>query len=96
MRDIDVSTVQGLSRFDALNRLQIEGYNELPSAKKRGVFHIAFEIVTEPIFLLLVASGVLYLFLEDVTEAMILLSFVFVIIGITVYQERKTENAWRH
>jgi Ca2+-transporting ATPase len=93
MHDIDVSTVQGLSRFDALNKLKTEGYNELPSAKKRNIFHIALEIITEPIFLLLVASGILYLFLEDVTEAMILLSFVFVIIGITVYQERKTENA---
>ncbi len=91
--DLDVSTIQGLSKYDALNKLETEGYNELPTAKKRSIVNIAFEIVTEPIFLLLVASGILYLFLEDVTEAMILLSFVFVIIGITVYQERKTENA---
>lgn len=93
MDDIDVSSIEGLSKYVALNKLKAEGYNELPSAKKRDVFHIAFEVIKEPIFLLLVASGILYLILEDVTEAMILLSFVFVIIGITVYQEQKTEKA---
>ncbi len=93
MQDIDVGSINGLSSSDVSEKLKAEGYNELPTAEKRGIWHMAFEIVTEPIFLLLVASGVLYLVLEDVTEAIILLSFVFVIIGITIYQERKTENA---
>lgn len=44
-------------------------------------------------FLLLVTSGLIYFFLGDITEAVMLMSFVLVIIGITVYQERKTERA---
>ena len=44
-------------------------------------------------FLLLVACGTLYLFMGDVKEAMMLLGFVFVVMGITLYQERKTERA---
>ena len=44
-------------------------------------------------FLLLVASGILYFILGDVSEGIMLMSFVVVIIGITVYQERKTERA---
>jgi Ca2+-transporting ATPase len=47
----------------------------------------------EPMFLLLVAAGAIYLALGDVNEALVLLASVFVIIGITVYQERKTERA---
>ncbi len=43
-------------------------------------------------FLLLVAAGTLYLFLGDIREALMLLSFVFVVMGITFYQERKTER----
>ncbi len=39
------------------------------------------------------ASGSLYFILGDITEGIVLLSFVFVIIGITVYQETKTERA---
>ena len=93
MDDIDVDSIKGLSSSDASYKLKEEGYNEMPSSKKRSVFHIAFEIVREPIFLLLVASGSLYFLLGDVSEAIVLLSFVFVVIGITVYQEQKTEKA---
>ena len=93
MRDIDLDSISGLSSDDASRKLKEEGYNELPSAKKRGIFSIALSVIKEPIFLLLVASGSLYFILDDVVEGLVLLSFVFVIIGITVYQEQKTEKA---
>ena len=44
-------------------------------------------------FLLLIACGSLYLVLGDVGEALLLLGFVFVVVGITFFQERKTERA---
>ena len=44
-------------------------------------------------FLLLVACGTLYLLLGDVQEGLMLLGFVFVIMGIEFYQEKKTEKA---
>ena len=44
-------------------------------------------------FLLLVACGSLYLLLGDVTEGLMLLGFVFVIMGIEFSQEKKTEKA---
>jgi Ca2+-transporting ATPase len=93
MRDIDVDSITGLSNVEVSRKLKEEGYNELPSSGKRGIFSIAFSVFKEPIFLLLVASGSLYFLLGEVTEGIVLLSFVFVIIGITVYQEQKTENA---
>jgi Ca2+-transporting ATPase len=40
-----------------------------------------------------VACGIIYLFLGDREEAIMLLGFVFVVMGITFYQERKTERA---
>jgi Ca2+-transporting ATPase len=91
--NIDLSTMQGLSDSEALQRLQAEGYNELPSSKKRSVLAIAWDVVREPMFLLLVACGTLYLFLGDIQEAIMLLGFVLVVMGITLYQERKTERA---
>jgi P-type Ca2+ transporter type 2C len=83
----------GLSEEEAARRLADEGPNELPSAKKRGFFHIAIEIIREPMFMLLIACGSLYLLLGDVKEALLLLGFVFVVAGITFFQERKTERA---
>jgi len=85
--------LNGLSQKEASEILQREGYNELPSSKPKSVFKIAFGVVQEPMFLLLVACGTLYLILGDLQEGLMLLSFVFVVMGIEFYQEKKTEKA---
>ena len=43
--------------------------------------------------LLLLGAGLIYLILGEVKDALILLLFVFVVVGITFNQERKTERA---
>jgi Ca2+-transporting ATPase len=83
----------GLSTPEAEHRLRSQGYNELPSTKERGILAIAVEVAKEPMFLLLVACGSIYLILGDLGEALMLLGFVFVVMGITIHQERKTERA---
>ncbi len=93
MSQFDINTIAGLSEREAAARLKEEGYNELPSASRRSLFAIAFEVVRQPMFLLLVACGTIYLVLGDMREALMLLGFVFVVMGITLYQERKTERA---
>ena len=89
----DINSITGLSGQEAVERLKREGYNELPSSKQRSIVAIASDVVREPMFLLLVSCGTIYLFLGDIKEAIMLLGFVFVVIGITLYQERKTERA---
>jgi P-type Ca2+ transporter type 2C len=91
--ELDVTQLTGLSNQEAANHLKEQGYNELPTSKPRSILAMALEVIREPMFLLLIASGAIYLVLGDVEEALILLSFVFVIIAITVYQEHKTERA---
>src|SRR5512146_175436 len=83
----------GLSEAEVAGRLQQHGYNELPSSKGRSILATAWDVVREPMFLLLLACGTIYLILGDVQEALMLLGFVFVVLGITLYQERKTERA---
>jgi len=89
----DITNIVGLSEEEAVERLKVDGYNELPSTKKHSAFAIAFEIVREPMFLLLIACGTIYLLLGDIREAIMLLGFVFVVMGITFWEERKTERA---
>lgn len=89
----DLKRPAGLSEEEASARLREEGYNELPSARRRNVFAIAWEIVREPMILLLLAAGTIYLLLGDLREALVLLFSVFVVIGISLYQNRKTERA---
>ncbi len=90
---LDIESVTGLSSVEAAEKIRTEGYNELPESKKHGIFGIIVEVIKEPMFILLVASGLIYFILGDVTEGIMLMSFVVVIIGITVYQEQKTERA---
>jgi Ca2+-transporting ATPase len=91
--DFDPGKILGLSAEEAAKKLISEGYNELPSSKSRNFITIALGVVKEPMFLLLVACGALYMVLGDIQEGMMLLSFVFVIMGIEFYQEKKTEKA---
>ncbi len=93
MRQVDISSISGLSRAQARKRLQSEGYNELPSAGRRSLPRIALDVAREPMFLLLMAAGSLYLALGNLEEAFLLLFFVFVVMSITFYQERKSERA---
>ncbi|GAB3550364.1 HAD-IC family P-type ATPase [Noviherbaspirillum agri] len=82
----------GLSPAQAAERLRRDGYNELPSGPRRTLGHIVLEVVREPMFLLLLAAGLVYFILGSDTDAMLLLAFVLLAMSITIYQERKTER----
>jgi P-type Ca2+ transporter type 2C len=93
MRDVATDPGKGLSAAQAAAHLRRDGPNELPSSKPRSVWLIALEIVREPMFLLLIAAAAIYFLLGDVREALVLLASVLVMLGITFFQERKTERA---
>jgi len=83
----------GLSRSLVRRRQEEEGYNELPAAKAKGGVEIALGVLSEPMVYLLLGCGTLYLLVGDRLEALMLLGFLFLIIGITVFQEEKSEKA---
>ena len=60
----------GLSEQQASDLLLRDGYNELPSAKSKNLFTIAGQVVKEPMFLLLISCGVLYMMLGDYQEGL--------------------------
>jgi Ca2+-transporting ATPase len=87
------ASAAGLSTADAEARLARDGYNELHASTRRKTFAIAMGVAREPMFLLLMLAAVIYLTLGDVREALILSFWILVIMGITIFQERKTERA---
>ena len=89
----DLDGFPGLNEQEARRRLEQDGSNDLPSQKKRGLLTIALEVVREPMFLMLVAAGSLYLVMGEPADALMLLGFVFVVMAITIIQERRTERA---
>ncbi|MFA6357884.1 MAG: cation-translocating P-type ATPase [Candidatus Omnitrophota bacterium] len=88
----EIEELEGLSEKEVVEKLKQYGYNEIPSQKKRNVFIIFFNVIKEPMLLLLIFTGSIYLILGEPRDALMLLTFVFVVVGITFYQERKTER----
>jgi Ca2+-transporting ATPase len=86
-------TATGLSERGALQRLDRDGPNELPTAKARCVTVLLKEVVAEPMVSLLIACGAIYLVLGDRQEAVMLLAFLGLILFITFYQQKKTDAA---
>ncbi|HJV37464.1 MAG TPA: cation-translocating P-type ATPase [Geothrix sp.] len=90
---LDLEGFAGLSEAEAQLRLERDGPNELPFRDRRGFLAIAWEVMREPMFIMLVAAGTLYLLMGEHGDAAMLLGFVFVVMGITIVQERRTEHA---
>ncbi len=83
----------GLTTAEAARLLKINGYNELPTAKPKTLGYFLLEIIKEPMISLLLAAGLLYIFLGDVAEALLLLLSIVGVVAISLYQERKSEKS---
>jgi len=84
--------LDGLSVEDAARRLAAEGPNELPAAKPRNLVRLALEILREPMLLILVSIGCVYVLLGDPREAIAVVGAIGLVIGLELFQEHKTEQ----
>ncbi len=84
--------VKGLSSKLASERLRIDGFNELPAPDRRDRLRIALEVLRQPMFALLIGAGMVYLFLGDRVEAILLLVFASLSVAITIVQESRSEH----
>lgn len=83
----------GLSAKEAARRLAADGPNELPTAKRRNLLQEAWAVVRQPMLLLLLGAGTVNFLLAEPMDGAMLMAFVLVVIGISIYQEHKTERA---
>jgi len=83
----------GLSTAQAAQRLAQDGPNALPGDQRSTLWAIILETLHEPMFMLLLAAGLLYLVLGDLQEGLILFGLVLLVLAMTLYQEGKTERA---
>jgi Ca2+-transporting ATPase len=85
--------IKGLTQREANLLLKKDGFNELPSAKPKTFIDILLDIIKEPMISLLLVAAILYLFLGDKKEAFMLFLSIFGVIGISLYQENKSEKS---
>lgn len=85
--------MQGLSQNEIAGKLKELGYNELPSSKPKSVFRIILDVIKEPMLILLVSCGTLYMLLGNFGEGLMLLASILIVIAISFFQEKKAERA---
>jgi Ca2+-transporting ATPase len=84
---------KGLSAAEAAEQLRLFGKNELEADRRNPLLLSLWNIATEPMFILLAVACVLYFFLGDFTEAMMMVVSILFVAGIELYQETKSERA---
>lgn len=90
---LDPRGFRGLSPAEARARLALDGPNELPRGKRRGATALAREALSEPMVLLLLATGGIYLLLGEQRDAFVLLLSIVGVLAITFVQGRRAEKA---
>ena len=65
----------------------------MPDVARLGPQAVLWEVLREPMFLLLMACGAIYLALGDRQEALMLLGFVALVIVMTWVQKRRSQEA---
>ncbi len=84
--------INGLTTEQAKNRFTHYGKNELTPPKKNSIVHKFLNIISEPMFVLLIGAAVIYFLLGEARDGAIMLIFVVGIIGVDVVQEWKTDR----
>lgn len=84
--------LKGLTNEEVEKLREIYGRNELMEEKKEGFIKKVFKVLSEPMFLLLIAAAVIYFILGEPKDAMVMLVFVLGIISIDIIQEWKTDK----
>lgn len=82
----------GLSSADAATRLRANGPNLLPEHQPQSLQRLALDVLSEPMFLLLLCTGLIYLLLGDLAESLVLLGFVLLVIGMTLLEKHRTQR----
>lgn len=86
-------TRTGLNDAEVILNRRLYGTNSINAGKNYRFFKVLFEIIKEPLFILLVFTATLYFVLGELTEGIIMIVALNFVAGISLYQENKSRNA---
>jgi Ca2+-transporting ATPase len=92
LASVDRSDRTGLTEAQAAGRLAADGPNELPRPESRTLWRIVREVLSEPMFALLLAGGTIYLLIGEPKDAAVLLGFATLSVAIAIVQEARSER----
>ncbi len=83
----------GLNTDEVIASRKQHGSNGLLLTEDRVLFRVIKEVVFEPMFVLLVAACAIYFLLQQNREGFIMLVSIFIVAGISFYQQFKSRSA---
>lgn len=92
MAEMKTNNLNGLTTKEAENLQRQFGKNELVPEKKESFIRKIFQVITEPMFLLLIIAATVYFILGEPRDGAVMLLFVVGIISIEATQEWKTDK----
>jgi Ca2+-transporting ATPase len=83
----------GLSDIEVQHSREQHGSNILKLKEDRTFLHAAKDVVLEPMFILLLVACTVYFLLKQYQEGIIMLVSIFIVAGISFFQEYRSRNA---
>ncbi|MBL7738219.1 MAG: cation-translocating P-type ATPase [Chitinophagaceae bacterium] len=93
MMDMHEKTMTGLDTRQVELSRQQNGSNSIDTNEKRLLAHVLKEVVLEPMFILLLAATIIYFLVGQYQEGFIMLAAIFIVAGISIFQEYRSRNA---
>ncbi len=90
---MDSVQFQGLTNTDILKQQQQFGKNIFCAEKPRRLYHILWDIVKEPMFIMLLFACLIYILLAEFKEGIMMFVAMIVVAAISIYQEMKSSLA---
>jgi P-type Ca2+ transporter type 2C len=85
--------MNGLSKQQVLEKRNQFGSNTMELQEERVLLNVLKEIVLEPMFILLLIACVIYFITGSYQEGIIMLVSIFLVAGISIFQEYRSRNA---
>lgn len=85
--------LKGLTTEQLLDSRKKYGYNLVKHDNKNTWYQMLFEILKEPMLLLLIAVAIIYFIVGDYSEAFFMLGAIIAVSGISFYQDNRSKKA---
>jgi len=85
--------LKGLNNDEVLTSQKLYGYNSIKANHKNSWYTLLFDILKEPMLLLLIAVSVIYVIVGNYSEALFMLGAIIAVSGISFYQDNRSKKA---
>ncbi len=85
--------LKGLNNDEVLTSQKQYGYNSINTNHKNSWYILLFDILKEPMLLLLIAVTIIYVIVGNYSEALFMLGAIIAVSGISFYQDNRSKKA---